>query len=64
MRSHVRRWINEWHLKRLSPESAVTIREEQIGPTHGEDAAMEEPGGRTTLGQAHSPANCVATTSA
>lgn len=37
MRSHVRRWINEWDLKRLYPGSAVTTEEQQIGPTYDED---------------------------
>jgi hypothetical protein len=44
MRSHVRRWINEWDLKRLYPGSAVTTEEQQIGPTYDEDLEIEKPG--------------------
>lgn len=40
MRSHVRRWINEWDLKRLYPGSAVTTEELHIGPTYEEDTEI------------------------
>ena len=43
MRSYVRRWINEWDLKRLFPEADVAIVEEYLRPTHGEDQDLEQP---------------------
>jgi hypothetical protein len=43
MRSHVRRWINEWDLKRLYPGMEVTTEEQEVRPTYQEDAEMEKP---------------------
>ena len=42
IRSHVRRWINEWDLKRLYPGTEVTTEEETLKPTYGEDVEMEK----------------------
>jgi hypothetical protein len=43
MRSHIRRWINEWDLKRLYPGSDVTTEEQELRPTYAEDAEIETP---------------------
>ena len=43
MRSYVRRWINEWDLKRLYPDADVSIMEEDLRPTYGEDQDLEQP---------------------
>ena len=43
MRSHVRRWITEWDLKRLYPGSDVTTEERELRPSYGEDAEIEKP---------------------
>ena len=42
IRSHVRRWINEWDLKRLYPGTEVTTEEETLKPTYSEDVEMEK----------------------
>ena len=42
MRSYVRRWINEWDLKRLYPEAAVSIEEQELQPTYEEDRDLEQ----------------------
>jgi hypothetical protein len=42
MRSHVRRWINEWDLKRLFPGATVDTEEQELRPTYEEDRALEE----------------------
>jgi hypothetical protein len=42
MRSHVRRWINEWDLKRLYPGAAVSTEERELRPTYEEDEALED----------------------
>jgi len=42
MRSHVRRWINEWDLKRLFPGATVDTEERELRPTYEEDLALEE----------------------
>jgi len=41
MRSHVRRWINEWDLKRLYPGTDVVTEEEELRPSYGEDLEIE-----------------------
>lgn len=41
MRSHVRRWINEWDLKRLYPGTDVVTEEQEMRPTYAEDADIE-----------------------
>jgi hypothetical protein len=44
MRSYVRRWINEWDLKRLYPGAEVCTEEEQeIKPTYEQDESLERP---------------------
>jgi len=42
MRSHVRRWINEWDLKRLYPDADVQIEEQPLQVTYSEDTALEK----------------------
>lgn len=41
MRTYIRRWINEWDLRRLYPEAEVETVEEELHPTYGEDATLE-----------------------
>jgi len=41
MRAHVRRWIAEWDLRRLYPQSAVVLEEETLRVEYGEDASLE-----------------------
>jgi len=44
MRSYVRRWVNEWDLKRLYPAAELSTEEEQeIRPTYEQDDSLEEP---------------------
>jgi hypothetical protein len=44
MRSYVRRWVNEWDLKRLYPGAElVTEEEQQISPTYEQDDSLEQP---------------------
>ena len=44
MRSHVRRWVNEWDLKRLYPGAELSTEEEQeIRPTYQQDDSLEQP---------------------
>jgi P-loop Domain of unknown function (DUF2791) len=44
MRSYVRRWVNEWDLKRLYPGAELFTEEEQeIRPTYEQDDSLEEP---------------------
>ena len=43
MRSYVRRWVNEWDLKRLYPGAELAMEEEQeAGPTYEQDTSLEE----------------------
>ena len=42
MRSHIRRWINEWDLKRLYPGTEVTTEEEELRPSYAEDTGIEQ----------------------
>lgn len=42
MRSHVRRWINEWDLKRLFPEAAISTEEQEVRPSYEEDLDFEQ----------------------
>ena len=41
MRTHVRRWINEWDLRRLYPGTCFTIEEQQLAPSYAEDKELE-----------------------
>ena len=41
MRSYVRRWINEWDLKRLYPDADVEIEEQEVRLTYDEDGTWE-----------------------
>jgi hypothetical protein len=41
MRAHVRRWINEWDLKRLFPDVAVSMEERELGASYVEDRELE-----------------------
>ncbi len=50
MRSHVRRWINEWDLKRLFPGATVDTEEQELRPTYEEDLALEELPSETSDG--------------
>ncbi len=43
MRSHVRRWINEWDLKRLYPGAEVHTEEQELHVGYSEDAELETP---------------------
>ncbi|MBZ5619842.1 MAG: DUF2791 family P-loop domain-containing protein [Acidobacteriia bacterium] len=44
MRSYVRRWVNEWDLKRLYPGAEVSAEEEQqITLTYDQDESLEHP---------------------
>jgi hypothetical protein len=42
IRSHVRRWINEWDLRRLYPHANVQIEEQSIQQSYTEDKALEQ----------------------
>ena len=42
MRSWVRRWINEWDLRRLYPEASVNTEEQVLKPTYEEDRDLKE----------------------
>ena len=43
IRSFVRRWINEWDLRRLYPESEPDIEVTELQLRYGEDRALEQP---------------------
>lgn len=43
MRSHVRRWITQWDLLRLFPDTAVRTEEVEMRPTYTEDVEVEKP---------------------
>ena len=43
IRSFVRRWINEWDLRRLYPESNPEIEENEFQFRYGEDTTLERP---------------------
>lgn len=43
MRSHVRRWINEWDLKRVFPDTEVRTEEEKLTFEYTETADLETP---------------------
>ncbi len=44
MRSYVRRWVNEWDLRRLYPGASLSADEElEIRPTYEQDADLEQP---------------------
>jgi hypothetical protein len=43
MRAHVRRWINEWDLKRVYPGAPVSTEEEALRPSYDEDEDLEVP---------------------
>ena len=44
MRSYVRRWINEWDLKRLYPGAEVHTEEQELRVDYSEDQELETPG--------------------
>lgn len=44
MRSYVRRWINEWDLKRLYPGAEVHTEEQELHVDYGEDQELETSG--------------------
>lgn len=44
MRSYVRRWVNEWDLRRLYPDMDIQAEDEQeIKPTYEADEDREVP---------------------
>ena len=43
IRSFVRRWINEWDLRRLYPESELDIEETELEFRYDEDTTLEQP---------------------
>jgi len=43
MRSYVRRWINEWDLRRLYPDAVISTEEEELRPHYDEDREIEVP---------------------
>jgi hypothetical protein len=43
MRIHVRRWINEWDLRRLYPGTPFSIEEQQLSPGYAEDVELDVP---------------------
>ncbi|MGH9436782.1 MAG: BREX system ATP-binding domain-containing protein [Terriglobia bacterium] len=44
MRSYVRRWVNEWDLRRLYPEAQICTDEEpEIKPSYIQDEDLEQP---------------------
>lgn len=45
MRSYVRRWINEWDLRRLYPDAQPDIEETEIKFDYNEDTTLEKEGG-------------------
>ncbi len=43
MRSFVRRWVNEWDLRRLYPGASLALEEEQeMGPNYEQDDSLEQ----------------------
>ena len=42
MRSYVRRWINEWDLKRIYPSAEIQIEEQELRENFSEDKDLEE----------------------
>ncbi|MFN0107173.1 MAG: BREX system ATP-binding domain-containing protein [Bryobacteraceae bacterium] len=43
MRSYVRRWVNEWDLKRIYPGAVLSVEDEQeMRPTYEQDDALEQ----------------------
>ena len=52
MRSHVRRWMNEWDLRRLYPGATVSTEERELRLIYEEDVALEEaPEEEVALGE-------------
>jgi hypothetical protein len=49
MRQYVRRWINEWDLKRLYPEHDVHMVVEELGMSYAEDRELERAAEDDTL---------------
>lgn len=43
MRSHVRRWITQWDLRRLYPSDAVHTEETELRPSYAEDVEIGKP---------------------
>lgn len=51
MRSYVRRWINEWDLRRLYPDARPEIEEIEIRPDYKEDITFEKEDADADNGQ-------------
>jgi hypothetical protein len=45
MRSYIRRWINEWDLRRLYPDAQPDIEETEVRFNYKEDTTLEKEGG-------------------
>jgi len=43
MRSYVRRFINEWDLKRLYPDAVLNTQDDPLSPTYVNDPALQQP---------------------
>jgi hypothetical protein len=41
MRSYVRRWINEWDLRRIYPNADISTEEQELKPNYSEDSDIE-----------------------
>ena len=41
MRSYVRRWINEWDLRRIYPDADIRTEEQELKPNYSEDSEIE-----------------------
>jgi hypothetical protein len=51
LRSYIRRWITEWDLRRLYPESTVDIETAQWRTDYSENGGMESPAEQTASDQ-------------
>ncbi len=52
IRSFVRRWINEWDLRRLYPGAEPEIEETALAFSYRQDAALEQPAAEESAGAA------------
>lgn len=55
MRPYVRRWINEWDLRRLYPDAKPEIEETEVKFDYGEDTTLERESGDADDDQAQDP---------
>lgn len=55
MRSYVRRWINEWDLRRLYPDARPEIEETEVKFDYREDTTLERESGDADDAQAQDP---------